>query len=619
MPPNAKTIFRAVVASAVEFHARRLWTRFAKEVCFAITMPTEELPVIASILGADGGELGLVVYRGERALQDWVSVAIRDAVDEAMERLDTIHFAMTPMREIPREVRRVLRETGYSKLIAPLFLVKQPGQQLRELRRREAETMLYAIRAILAADDAGTLVVLPPPLDRRAQVLALHASGDPRKPEVRVAVEALEAGEDEPVEPIAAPEAVRSLAIIEEIAGDDAAELDRPPEPDDLEGWLRAEDALVRRFVRDAEGDNAITRKALRTFFGEDADADALMERPGVRAAMFEWLWTEYRAKKGLRTLAERYLDGELSEAERQLLRGRVESRPSFYRVESIDGETTALADLVHGGTVTVWATGVAELSAPDVVVAGRVRPAGDFQVLDPWSPPLAPGIAERAFAFLEQQGLALTAEGIATRGHLIGRLWDWIARKRELSINLQNNDGDPLEIHCASFTVANPAALESALAARDDMAAPAHSEVDWLWVQRDRDGLETYLAELELAGDRLVVHVNSARRFARVREWLEQIPGVAFEASEQREIDLAKAGARGRWTSTGERPPAVGELLKQKLRAQYMAWIDQPIPALGGKTPRELSNTEVGQREVRRIIRNLPRVADTKEASREA
>jgi len=730
MPPNAKPVFRAVVAAAVEFHARRLWERFEDTVCFAITMPSEEHPVVAAIMGAAGSEFGLAVYRGEGAMRQWQAAWENDPTAEAyQESLDLIHFSMTPMRDIPPELRRVLRETGYSKPIAPLFLAKEPGQVARELRRREAETMLYAIRAILAADDAGELVALAPPLEPRAQVLTLHASGDPREPEVHVVVETHEAGADEPIEPIPVPDNVRSLEIVdspwvigmpvlphrvrgedrtlfavivldpsselvvkcsviagfdvaaaaqavfeafagdnmtgwrglphvivfasqalfesigpalselgvacgfepsvtafdelvEELAGqivpgagdpdDDAAELDRLPEPGDLEGWLRADETATRRIVRYAEDNDAVTRRALRRFFGDRADADKLMEIPSVRAAMLAWLLIDYRAKKGRRTLAERYLDGPASQVERELLLGRIESRPSFYRVESIRDETVELVDLVHGHTVTVWDEIIADLSTPDLILAARVRPAGDFRFLDVLGPPLDAQMAERAFSFLDKRGLRLTPEGLAERSHLIGRLWEWMFQEMAKPLMLQNTDGEPLELQVASFTVADPAALEASLAARGDVRAREAGERDWIWVRPNRDGSDTHLARLELIGGRLVVEVNSSQRLARVRQWLEQIAGVAFEASEQRQLDLADidTGPPGGGPE-GEMPPEAREILQEQLRAHYMAWIDEPVLMLQGKTPREVCRTEAGRQKVRRMIRSLPRVGD--------
>jgi len=46
-----------------------------------------------------------------------------------------------------------------------LFAAKPPGGRIRELRRSEAERMLYAIRALLAADEAGQLVLAAPQLE----------------------------------------------------------------------------------------------------------------------------------------------------------------------------------------------------------------------------------------------------------------------------------------------------------------------------------------------------------------------------------------------------------------------------------------------------------------------
>jgi hypothetical protein len=52
---------------------------------------------------------------------------------------------------------------------------------------------------------------------------------------------------------------------------------------------------------------------------------------------------------------------------------------------------------------------------------------------------------------------------------------------------------------------------------------------------------------------------------------------------------------------------PELNAALQEMLDRQYMRWLDTPLPALDGKTPRETCRTPDGRQQVAMMIRTIP------------
>ena len=52
---------------------------------------------------------------------------------------------------------------------------------------------------------------------------------------------------------------------------------------------------------------------------------------------------------------------------------------------------------------------------------------------------------------------------------------------------------------------------------------------------------------------------------------------------------------------------PEVRALLDEMIRAKEIAWLDEQIPALSGRTPREAVSDPVGREDVRRLLAAFP------------
>ena len=402
----------------------------------------------------------------------------------------------------------------------------------------------------------------------------------------------------------------------------EAADAQPVPAPDDLAGWKEADRRLSRRFAAFVKSDGRFrAARAVKRYFGRD-DLEHFFEAHAPRSvvqAYAAWVILDYRSTKKSKTPAEQMLAEGLPEAEALLLRARIEAHPTLYRVAGHDSKagTVRLEDVLLGGEVTVCDQLLSEYVEDGVFIAARAYPAGRFHFLELAGPPLGAGMGLEAAEFLEDCGLEFTRDGLRRDAHLFGRLWDWSDewKANRQPPHLCNTDGDDLLWHTASFHVPNPQAVRQALLERHDVEYDEGND-QFVWVGgtargRKMLGGPVTLGRIEFVGDELVLSVNSAKRFKRARKWLEKLPGVVFrnvttrrfdEPDEERPMDerIAKP-------EPVEMTPDLVAGVQSMVNKQYMEWLDEPLPILGGKTPRQACATPAGRQQVAILIRTTP------------
>ncbi|MFO7947559.1 MAG: antitoxin Xre/MbcA/ParS toxin-binding domain-containing protein, partial [Armatimonadota bacterium] len=116
-------------------------------------------------------------------------------------------------------------------------------------------------------------------------------------------------------------------------------------------------------------------------------------------------------------------------------------------------------------------------------------------------------------------------------------------------------------------------------------------------------------LGRLEFLDDELVLQVNSAQRLQAARRWLEAIPQVECLGVTTRRLDASDIPMDDRMgpEEPSEVTPEMASQLEQYLHRHYISWLDTPLAALDGKTPREACDTEAGRRKVAMLIRTIP------------
>lgn len=182
----------------------------------------------------------------------------------------------------------------------------------------------------------------------------------------------------------------------------------------------------------------------------------------------------------------------------------------------------------------------------------------------------------------------------------------------------LQNTDGDPLapttlhfELQCTpdeafaalrSLNVvgaADPSILDEATRNRD--GGLQSFRIDWNKAgnKLHRDWDNTTLGWMDIDGASLTASVNSSRRAKRLRREIEKrLAGrVMFVRLVEESVEAMMAKVRAEDPPPDDPPPPeVAAQLAEMMDRHWDTWLDEPVPALQGQTPREAAATAAGR-----------------------
>ena len=154
----------------------------------------------------------------------------------------------------------------------------------------------------------------------------------------------------------------------------------------------------------------------------------------------------------------------------------------------------------------------------------------------------------------------------------------------------LQNTEGEPLVLCSATLSGDEMDALDAALDTIYD-----RDEGELCWRERvTTHGMERVRATITMEDAVVQVETNSEARMDRVLDALLALrPGLQVRSQTrhpaedlQEAMSRAPAGAPGGALDPDD--PAVADVLEQFVRTHEQTWLDEPVPALSGVTPRE-------------------------------
>jgi hypothetical protein len=188
----------------------------------------------------------------------------------------------------------------------------------------------------------------------------------------------------------------------------------------------------------------------------------------------------------------------------------------------------------------------------------------------------------------------------------------------------LQNTDGDPLVLGKAELRSDDPVGLMAALDQsyrREQPNPPEPTVAEWVET-RTVDGLDRLTANLRLDGATLTITANSERRMDAVLATVRELqPSLALVADERTPMGDARAAARLAETlpaSARDAAAALNDLpevraaLAEHMRRYEEQWLDLPVPALAGRTPREAADDPTRRDDLLRLLANIPETDDS-------
>lgn len=197
----------------------------------------------------------------------------------------------------------------------------------------------------------------------------------------------------------------------------------------------------------------------------------------------------------------------------------------------------------------------------------------------------------------------------------------------------LINRDGDPYEFVAARYPLPSGERREviSRLDAEPRLQRTGTRPTKWDWVAKasehpsrassagegyaldthpDGDTERVVLANVTLSGKQLELSVNSRRRLEKVRAFIEPLLSGLIGEAEVTIKSVADAMAENRDEPAPPRrlvPKRVErEVMQRYLDSHYRRWLDEKIPALGGKTPREVAHDFEGREQLVALLKEL-------------
>jgi hypothetical protein len=308
-----------------------------------------------------------------------------------------------------------------------------------------------------------------------------------------------------------------------------------------------------------------------------------------------------------------------------QVVRGRsldlkdVLTGARFHVLEQGASQTLQPADLVFARVLTIEGVSLLLGTAPFVV-----PPRWHTRIID-WR--------ERLF-----RRRLMTREDLADFDDEIRDLYFNIAAELldPTPPQLQNTDGDPIALTTLTYelkTTVDDAFEKLAPLAmvhgddhtgdviRDASGAVMSANLSWVKAgnRRHKGWTNTVLGSLRLEATRLVADVNSARRADRLKREIARRLGQAAALIDTAVVDPSEAMAeRVRERAAGTRldepetapSPEIEAIQEQMIREQWKGWLDERVPALGNKTPRQAARTASGRERLEALLADFDRAA---------
>ena len=395
--------------------------------------------------------------------------------------------------------------------------------------------------------------------------------------------------------------------------------------------YLAAERVSAIEAVRDlySRDEFAPDVEAAEAAFIACMDAVPGSEDPGVvedSGPFFQaWLMFDFELRPG-RTAVDLCLDRQpsrLRSGERRYLELVREAALRPYEVAAVrPGEGLDVVDLWTGDRVQVRERAASRQIVPWMILGLRVMPGeAGVPVIEGPIYPYPQTLREPMLTQLKREHRRLKRKNpaiaerdffrsVALAFHLL-----WLEEVRvPPAPRMVTAERDPVVFARTVFDVHDQAALRAALDAREDLHR--QDAGSYVWLGRARKGARRNLGTIALQKGRLVLESLSRPRANRGRAMIEALAGPAatyratsFEGVEQA---LARQGKRPRRAPAPEVPADIqAQVIGKFLEQHYSGWLDHPLPALDGRTPRAAAKLKSARPKVVSLLKHMESMAE--------
>jgi hypothetical protein len=358
------------------------------------------------------------------------------------------------------------------------------------------------------------------------------------------------------------------------------------------------------RFAARSEFDDQ-HRAALELFWGDwlseeqDEELERVMDSEQANLAYHSWFAFDFDLGEG-RAVFDLFLEREakkLSTGEWNYFDGMRGSHLRLYEVLEVKPDQGFdLRDLWDDRRLWVRERlGTRQLAIWDVIAARLGRGAGGEAVFETIShvfpatvkDNLLKGLHKAHRFFTRKFPARSTADFFRSMAPVFHQLWLEQVVLRPLP-KLVTSDGEPVIFAKVIFDFLDSQAIRAALTGHPDIVDHGDGSYGWL---EDAGAFQRSLGTVVVEDRRVVFETTSRRRAERGKDFLQRLCGdavsfrvVAYEDVRQA---LKRAPERPKEAMAAIPPEVQAEVLGRFYEEHYRKWLDEPVPALGDRTPR--------------------------------
>ncbi len=285
---------------------------------------------------------------------------------------------------------------------------------------------------------------------------------------------------------------------------------------------------------------------------------------------------------------------------ERDLARSWIDSRLTLWEVAEVKpGTSLTVRDTRTGDRLVVTERNASRTLRPGGYLLARVVPVGtQHQII---GPPLEIELRHRE-SLLRLFDSEPEADDLA-----------WWLGTAFSPPRLTNREGEET-VFCRAVLRLDATDWEEVAASLDDFFGESD---DGTWTDTTTVGNDDIVRGFVRGdGDTLVVETNSVERFDRMLHDLREVVAGGFEVLAEERLPAAEALARykeengdARMSGPPDLPPEMAQAMRDMMRQQEDAWLDESIPALAGMTPRQAADDPTRREDLLALLNEFDRM----------
>jgi hypothetical protein len=336
----------------------------------------------------------------------------------------------------------------------------------------------------------------------------------------------------------------------------------------------------------------------------------------------FDWFLYDFKLLDSGERVIERFYDdekGTLSDIEESIIRGWLESVYSFFEVEEVSpGKYCRISDLILNDEIKVYDSSSSNKLKPSDIIGARPLKAGKNTYFSGVIS-VYPAAFKKSITDYFESEFNLYRKSRGPERDISEYLREWGFHISNYAEEMANNpqlvtpEGEELVLASATYRIKdNSRALKKIGGIKPLKELSGPDDEIRIFSLENEEGTEI-LGSLEVADKTIKLESYSLNMLNKAKSMIEKELGDHIEFLEDRTkgLDSYIRKEKQEKIKLNKLPPGVKSLkeLEKELDDYYSGWIDQPLQALNGKTPRQAAKTSEGRKDLHLVLNELENI----------